>query len=71
MRKPLRTPAPSQPRHIRITSGNSLRATAAKLGVSAPHLCDLERGFRHWTPAMQTRWEAVMQQPFPAECEQQ
>lgn len=38
-------------RRLRESSGKSLRAVAAKMGISAPYLSDLEKGRRNWTVA--------------------
>lgn len=36
-------------RRLREASGLSLRAIATRMGVSAPYISDLEKGFRKWT----------------------
>lgn len=38
----------------------SLRSMAADLGISAPYLSDLERGHRHWSPALRARFEKAL-----------
>lgn len=38
----------------------SLREVARRMGVSAPHLSDLERGNRNWTADMLTAWESAL-----------
>lgn len=34
-------------RNVRRDKGLTLRAVAAKVGISVPYLSDIERGFRH------------------------
>ncbi len=39
-------------RKYRMTLGIKLTDAAAKMGISACHLSELERGLRTWTPTM-------------------
>jgi transcriptional regulator with XRE-family HTH domain len=45
---------------IRETSHQSLSAFAAKLGVSAPHLCDVEKGRRNVSIERAAKWARVL-----------
>ena len=47
-------------RALRKRRGLSLRAVAREMGVSAPFLCDVERGFRRFSPEMADRYAAAL-----------
>ncbi len=49
-------------RAYRLRAGVSLREIARRMGVSAPHLHNLEMGDRAWTAAVMSRAVAAVDQ---------
>ena len=48
-------------RQTRVSARLTLREVARRMGISAMHLSDLERGNRHWTQETVAAWGKALQ----------